>query len=89
MSEGKRGERVRRVTYRHTNGEEEPDAVRQHDQADPNRPAGECVAMQVMRFAEDADEDDLRRRVVVQRSSDDEVREKECKCRFCPFDREG
>ena len=47
------------------------------------------MVVQVHRAAEDADEDDLCGRVVVQRASDEEVGQREAPCGFRPDGREG
>lgn len=68
-----------------TNGQHEGGAVGEDDEHRPRRPAQDRVVVQMARLAEQADEEQFRRRVRVQRPGDQEVRQRDPVCGFGPF----
>ena len=73
----------------HADGEDEGGGVHEHDEADPDAPAEDGVAVQVPAGAEEADEEELGRGVRVQAAGDEEVGDRDPVRGFLPFEREG
>lgn len=61
------------VEDRHTNSEKEGQTVAKDNEGDPDTPAGDGVAVEMLRVAENADKDDLGGGVGIERASEEEV----------------
>ena len=73
----------------HPDREHERRGVHDEDEQHPSAPAQDGVRVQVPRSAEEAHEEQFRRRVAVERAGDQEIRDGDAVGCFGPFGREG